>query len=323
MQAGLSAVPRPGRQLQRRLKGRVAAAVDAACRLELESPKPGNVSRGRDLPGLSFEAMSRSARAIAPVFARHPRARVGRLVLEAVRATRRSARTNTNLGIVLLLAPLARAAAGAVSRTTGRGAPAGGPISAARLRVLLRQVLARLDRRDASDAYRAIRIARPGGIGRVESQDVRREPTVTLIQAMRLAAGRDAIAAEYATGYMVTFDLGLPTLRRLLRIGVPVEAAIAQTFLAILAARPDTLIRRRHGDDAAHRVTLEAIRCLRAGGVLTPEGRRRIALLDRSLRRHRPRINPGATADLVVASHFVWLIGSTDRNWPALPESIR
>jgi triphosphoribosyl-dephospho-CoA synthase len=312
MQAGLSTVPRPGRQLQRGLTGRVAAAVETACRLELESPKPGNVSRGRDLPGLTFEAMSRSARAVATAFGRHPRARAGRLVLEAIRASRRVAPTNTNLGIVLLLAPLARAAAGAAR-----------PISAARLRAALRRVLARLDRRDATEAYRAIRLARPGGLGRVASQDVRCAPTVTLLHAMRLAAGRDAIAAEYATGYAVTFELGLPILRRLLGIGVPVEAAIAQTFLAILAARPDTLIRRRHGDDAAHRVSLEAIRCLRAGGVLTPEGRRLVAACDRKLRRHRPRINPGATADLVVAVLFVRLIGTMERDWPALPESIR
>jgi len=305
--------------------------VDAACRLELESPKPGNVWRGRDLPGLSFEAMSRSARAIAPVFARHPRARVGPLILESVRATRRAARTNSNLGIVLLLAPLARAAAGAASRTaggaglrvSGRATPAGPPISAERLRAALRQVLARLDRRDASDAYRAIRLARPGGLGRVESQDVRRAPTVTLIEAMRLAAGRDAIAAEYATGYAVSFELGLPLLRRLIRSGAPIDAAIAQTFLAILAARPDTLIKRRHGDNAAHRVTIEAIQCLRAGGFLTARGRRLAADLDRLLVRHRPRINPGATADLVVASLFVWLIGIAERDWPALPAEIK
>ncbi len=310
---------------------RVAAAVETACRLELESPKPGNVSRGRDLPGLSFGAMSRSARAIAPVFARHSRARVGRLVLEAVRATRRAAHTNTNLGIVLLLAPLAKAAAGTASRASGRAAarrrragPApAGAVPVARLRPALRRVLAGLNRRDAADAYRAIRMARPGGIGRVDSQDVRREPTVTLIQAMRLAAGRDAVAAEYASAYAVTFGMGLPILRRLHRNGVPIDAAIAQTFLAILAVRPDTLIRRRHDDATAHQVSGAAIRCLRAGGVLTPRGRRQVAILDRRLRRHRPRINPGATADLVVATLFVWLIGRAERRWPMPAERIR
>jgi triphosphoribosyl-dephospho-CoA synthase len=298
--------------------------VEAACRLELEASKPGNVSRGRDLPGLSFESMIRSAAAIGRAFSLHRRARVGRLVLEAVRATRRVARTNTNLGIVLLLAPLAKAAdrAADIGRRRTRSADpprprADAPIRAPRLRTVLRDLLARLDRRDAADVYRAIRIARPGGLGRVDAQDVRRAPTVTLPEAMRLAAGRDAIAAEYVSDYVVTFNLGLPALRRFLRAGASMDAAVAQTFLVVLAARPDTLIRRRHGEAMAHRVSAGALRCLLAGGFFTAAGRRRVTDYDRRLRRHRPRINPGACADLVVATLFVWLIGADDRRWPA------
>jgi triphosphoribosyl-dephospho-CoA synthase len=272
----------------------VAAAAQAACLLDVMTPKPGNARAGRDLPGLAAADLTASAVAIGPVFRRHAGGPVGRLILAAVRATRRQVRTNTNLGMILLLAPLAAAALAA-----GRGRP---------LRARLRGVLRRLDARDADDAYRAIRLARPGGLGRVRRQDVASKPTVTLLRAMRLAERRDAVAREYATGFAVTFTVALPTLRRLRARHVPLPRAIAQTYLTLLAARPDTLIARRHGLEAARAVSGSARSVLRAGGMLTPRGRRLAAALDRWLRTHRPPLNPGATADLVAATLFAWLV---------------
>ena len=296
---------------------RIAAAAQTACLLELMALKPGNVRRGRDLPGLTYRQLVLSALAIGPAFRRHAGHRVGRLVLEAVRATRRHVPTNTNLGIVLLLAPLARAAQlaaaapGAGDRGSAAGRGGGGRAPApARLRAALRRVLRGLDRRDARDAYRAIRLAQPGGLGRVRDQDVASPPTVSLLWAMRLAAARDAVAREYATGFEATFETGLPTLLALRRRRVSVAAAIAQTHLTLLAERLDTLILRKRGPLAARDVSRRARFVLRAGGALTPRGRRLLLAFDRSLRRARPPRNPGATADLVVASLFVWLVCS-------------
>src|SRR5207249_5016253 len=139
----------------------------------------------------------------------------------------------------LLLAPLARAALAKGGTYHDR----------------LRRVLQDLDLRDARDAYRAIRLAEPGGLGRVAEQDVRAAPTRSLVECMRLAAGRDAIAREYATGFETTLGLGLPSLRRLRERHLPLPQAIAQTYLTLLADRPDTLLARRHGTEAARRVT--------------------------------------------------------------------
>ena len=272
--------------------GRVAAAAQIACLLEVMAPKPGNVSRGRDLPGLTYRDFVISATAIGEAFRRHAGGRVGRLILEAVRATRRQVETNTNLGIILLLAPLARAAA------SGRGD----------LRSRLRGVLHRLDRRDARDTYRAIRLAEPGGLGRVRRQDVRRAPTASLLACMRLAAGRDAVAREYASGFETTFGVGLPCLRRLRDRHVPLPIAIGQTFLTILGRRPDTLIARRHGAGRARAVSRAAARVMKAGGLLSARGRRLAEFLDRRLRSARPPLNPGASADLTAAALFLWLI---------------
>ena len=276
----------------RRRAGLVAAAAQTACLLDVVAPKPGNVSRGRDLPGLTYRDLVLSACAIGPAFSRFGRERVGRLVLEAVRATRRHVGTNTNLGIILLLAPLARA-----ELETG-GA----------FRARLRRVLFDLDVRDARDAYRAIRMAGPGGLGRAGAQDVRATPTASLLDCMRLAQGRDAVAREYATGYAATFGLGLPTLQRLRGRHVPLPLAISQTYLTLLASAPDTLIARRHGGRAAARVAGQARRALRAGGFLTERGRALAEGLDRRLRARRPPLNPGASADLTVATIFLWLL---------------
>jgi len=281
----------------------MAAAAQTACLLEVVAPKPGNVSRGHDLPGLTYRDFVLSAYAIGPAFSRFGRARVGRLILEAVRATRRHVRTNTNLGIILLLAPLARAALGT-----------GGTI-----RDRLRRVLLDLDVRDARDAYRAIRIAGPGGLGRVGRQDVRATPTATLLECMRLAQERDAVACEYATGFAVTFGTGLPTLHRLRDRHVPLPQAIAQTYLTLLASRPDTLIARRHGPRAAERVARLARHSLRAGGFLTERGRTLSERLDRRLRAEQPPLNPGASADLTVAAIFLWLLDDGVRTTRARP----
>ncbi len=278
----------------------IAAAAQTACLMEVLAPKPGNVSRGRDLPGLTYRDFVLSACAIGPAFRRCGSARVGRLVLEGVRATRRHVGTNTNLGILLLLAPLARAA------LTRRGS----------FRDRLRRVLLDLDLRDAHDAYRAIRLARPGGLGRAAGQDVRKTPTAPLLECMRLAAGHDAVAREYATGFATTLDLGLPALRRLRDRHVPLALSIAQTYLTLLAAGPDTLVARRHGPVAARRVARLARRACEAGGFLSERGRALSERLDRRLRAARPPLNPGATADLTVASLFVWLLDDQGRIGP-------
>ncbi len=276
----------------------VAAAAETACLLEAHAPKPGNDSPGRERPGLTYRDFVVSAGILGQVFRRGAGPwQVGRLVHETIAKSRAHVGTNTHLGIVLLLAPLAKAA---LRRTPGG------------LRLRLRQVLDELDHDDARRTYAAIRLARPGGLGRAPRQDVRRPPTVTLLEAMRLAAARDAVAREYATGYEATFTLGAPAIDRARRGGARLEQAIVVAYLELLAARPDTLVERRHGPGAARRVSRAAAQVLAAGGPLRPEGRRLLSRLDRRLRGAKPPINPGASADVVAASLFVWLLSGAE-----------
>ena len=281
----------------------VATAAQLACLLEASAPKPGNVSPGRHFGDTRYEDFLASAAAVGPALASAGTRPLGATIRRAAQSTARWTRTNTNLGILLLLAPLARAAA--VARAPGDV----GPIAATTLRAALTEVLAATTVDDARDVYAAIRRAGPGGLGRAESQDVADEPTVTLLEAMRLAAARDGIASEYATSFAATFEIGVPALARARSDGLPWEDAVVETFLTLLAAAPDTHVARRAGRERAQRIARDAQTVVAAGGVRTDAGRVAVATLDSGLRGADNAANPGTTADLTAAAILVVLLG--------------
>jgi triphosphoribosyl-dephospho-CoA synthase len=270
----------------------IASAAQLACLLEASAPKPGNVSPGRHFVDARYEDFLASAVAIGEPFAGAGTRPIGATVRLAVEATARWTRSNTNLGIVLLLAPLAR------GKEDGSALPAA-----------VGRVLAETTVDDARDVYEAIRLAAPGGLGRAEAQDVAGEPTMTLLEVMRLAAARDGIAREYATAFEVTFGTGVPALERARGAALSWDDAIVETFLALLASAPDTHIMRRGGPDLAADVSEQARAVLAAGGVRSAAGRRAIDEMDRRLRAGGNTANPGTTADLTAAAIFVVLLG--------------
>ena len=274
----------------------VSAAAQLACLLEVSAPKPGNVAPGRHFADARYEDFLASAVAIGDPLAGVGSRPIGATVRLAIEATARWTRSNTNLGIVLLLTPLARAALEHRART------------AADLRNAVRGVLAATTVEDAREVYAAIRRARPGGLGRVEEQDVAHEPDVTLLEAMRLAAHRDGIAREYATAFETTFEIGAPALVRARLDGLTWDEAIVETFLYLLTASADTHVIRRAGTVAAQEVRRCAVEVLAAGGVRSADGRRAIEQMDRALRDERNSANPGTTADLTAAACFVVLL---------------
>ena len=269
----------------------LAACTTLACLLEASAPKPGNVAPGRPFRDMRYEDFVASAVAIGPVLAQAGQRPLGETIRDAVRATRRWTNANTNLGIILLLTPLARAAA----------------LSGV-LRDGLRTVLRHTTVTDAAEAYVGIREARPGGLGHAAEQDLAAAPSVTLLEAMRLAAERDAIAAEYASGFRVTFEVGLPAVRAARAAGLDWEGATVETFLTLLAHQPDTLIARKLGAPAAAEVRARAAGVLAAGGLRDEAGRAALAVFDASLRDTQNSRNPGTTADLTAAALFAVLI---------------
>jgi len=263
--------------------------AQVACLLEVNARKPGNVHRFADLDGLHFVDFLLSATAIVEPLDRARDLGVGRAVHDAIEATRRVVSTNTNLGIVLLLAPLA-------------AVPAGEDLA-----VGVEKILAETTLEDARLVYRAIRLAQPGGLGEVADQDVEKHPTVALRAAMILAAGRDSIARQYANGFREVLGEALPDLRRSLQSGRPLETAIIAAYLNLLAHHPDSLIARKFGQAAASEVSRHAWELLRAGWPDGEEGRRHFVEFDAWLRQPNHRLNPGTTADLVTAALYAAL----------------
>ncbi len=267
---------------------RIALNVQLACIWEATARKPGNVHRFQDFNDTNYVDFLQSAAAIAPVLADSARP-VGATVLEAVRRNGQVAATNTNLGIVLLLTPLAKAAEL-------------GPIAHS-----LVAVLAGLDVPDAENVYAAIRLANPGGLGRVPEQDVVAAPTQTLRQVMELAADRDAVALQYANGFREVLEDGAPAIATALSRTGCLEAAIVWGHLQLMARYPDTLILRKRGPAEAQESAARAGVVLAANWPDTTASWEKFRAFDAWLRAVGHERNPGTTADLIAASLFVLL----------------
>jgi triphosphoribosyl-dephospho-CoA synthase len=277
--------------------------AQVACLWEATARKPGNVHPYQDFDDASYDDFLLSAVAVTPVLDRAGQRRVGATVLDAVRATHQFVGHNTNLGILLLLAPLATVA------------------PQEELRAGLSRVLDGLDVEDARLVYQAVRLAAPAGLGRAAEQDVREEPTVNLRQAMALAAGRDLVARQYANGFREVFDDGVPALRDGLGRAACVEGAIIFCHLHLLAAYPDSLIARKRGPEEAGEASRRARHVLAEGWPHTGAGRDALAELDAWLRAEGHSRNPGTTADLVTACLFAALREGIMTLPPQLPWS--
>ncbi len=262
-----------------------------ACILEVTARKPGNVHRFADFHDTSYLDFVLSASAIAGPLDRAGTEGIGATVLAAVQATRRVVATNTNLGMILLLAPLAAV-----------------PLQD-ELRSGIVPVLDRLSVEDARFVYQAIRLAQPGGLGKADRQDVADEPTVTLRDAMRIAAGRDRIAWQYANDFSDIFDLAAPVLRRAIQHGASLEKAILLAYLTLLSQHPDSLIARKLGPDAAAEVTKRTGAVL-TSGLVDPDDPV-VRAFDAWLRHDGHARNPGTTADLIAAALYVLLRDGT------------
>jgi triphosphoribosyl-dephospho-CoA synthase len=270
----------------------LGACASLACIWEATAPKPGNVYRGCDFDDLCYADFLTSAAVIAPVIDRADQLGIGGTVLAGVTATRGAVDTNTNLGILLLLAPLAVVA-----------------------RKQLPTLLDQLTVDDTRQVYAAIRLARPGGLGDAPIGDVNAEnvPLLPLQEAMRLAADRDLVARQYVNDFAEV----IKTAERIARAAEsrPISDAIVQGYLELLAEHPDTLVARKCGGAVAQEVTARASKTLssRAGGDDAYRGA--LAEFDFWLRADGHRRNPGTSADIVAAALFLLLREQRIR-WP-------
>lgn len=255
-----------------------------ACLMEATAQKPGNVHPQASFPDLTYADFVKSAAVIAPLLACTTPPTVGQTILNCIRATQTVSSSNSNLGIVLLLAPLM---AVSDNQTVEDG---------------IEQILDQLTVQDTRDVYAAIRLAHPGGLGTSDTEDVSEEPSGTLRDVMRLAADRDSIASEYATAFQITLKTAVPALQEYWNQSADWEEAMIRLQLRLMSDFPDTLIARKCGSAEASQAAS------RAQAVLSAEHyTAELKQFDSWLRQNGNQRNPGTTADLIVATLFVAL----------------
>jgi len=306
----------------------------AACYADIEAIKPGNVSLHAAGHGMHSADFIHSAEACAaPICA--PHSTLGERIFNAVQATRKVVSMNTNLGIVLLAAPLIHAEwnimrhaiSDAAQHTTGQATPstshATRPATPHATRqtpwraiphvtvgadVTLRQCLASVLEdttvADAGAVYRAIRLAAAGGLGRVERADISEQPTLSLLHAMRLAQQRDWIAALYASHYQYLFDEAIPRWLAFCSKWGYNRAAVSMLYMSLLAEHPDSLVIRKHGIEVAQAVRSSASALYEQYCRSDRLGSFDAALLELDSKLKHKGINPGTTADMTVATIF-------------------
>ena len=294
----------------------VVRAAQLASALEVSGyPKPGNVHRTADLPEATFEQFVASSIAIGPALSRvvEKGFRVGKglikpseigigIAIKGAISDTMAWQTdeNTNLGVVMLLIPLAAAAGMTLAKE--------GKIEMKKLRANLSAILKSTTPGDALNLYEAISIAKPGGLGKVDRLDVTesdskreiKEERISLYEIMRISSRWDNISKEWVTDMRITFEFGYPLVKRLYARTRNLNTTTVQTFLEILSRYPDTFVRRIHGEKTAKEVSEGARAVIEKGGMLTAEGRRAVWEFDERLRKRG--INPGTSADLTCSS---------------------
>ena len=264
------------------------------CELDVQSLKPGNVSVYSAVKDLSVDDFLNSAAASAQAIT-EPEISLGERILQAIRATQSEVSTNTNLGMILLIAPLiqARYEASEISE----------------LQQVLQSVLQHTTIQDARDVYQAIRLANPGGMGEKPNQDISEEPNVSLLNTMKIAAEWDSIAAQYSNNFADVFTFGVSRYCTLLNQWHDEKWATSGLFLSFLTHYPDSLIERKFGRLKAREISdmISELEMELCRSDLPGRYEAQLLEIDRQLK--RDLINPGTTADLTAASIFAAGLG--------------
>ena len=263
-----------------------------ACQVELLALKPGNVHLYADGHGMTVDHFLASAYATAPKLT-DPMLSLGERVLQSVIATRDAVSLNTNLGVILLCAPLAIAAEKA---------------SGATLRQTIDDVIRETNVQEAELIFQAIRMAAPSGLSTAKVNDVWEHARQGIYAIMKSAESKDMIARQYATGFADVFEVGLNEVDEGVALNLNQRDLAVRIYLGFLSRFPDTHITRQFGRAVAEDIRSEAKSLYAELCKLNSTQLMCDRLMDYDENWKSREVNPGTSADLTVATLFTYQI---------------
>ncbi|TAK61895.1 triphosphoribosyl-dephospho-CoA synthase [Methylobacter sp.] len=260
-----------------------------ACEVDVQAFKPGNVSVYADGHNMTVADFITSAEVSAEPLC-NPDYSLGEKIYYAVKATREAVGCNTNLGIILLCAPLIQAVGPKYINLT--------------IRQAVRKVINEATIEDADWVFKAITLASPGGLGSSDQQDVNEKASVTLLEAMKIASEKDRIALQYLTDYKDIFNFSLLRYNFSLNRWGDRNWAAAAVYIDMLSQFPDSHIERKYGNQYSEMVATKMAQLSEElSKTDNPEQIKPLLFcLDQEFK--HCGINPGTTADMIVATVF-------------------
>ncbi|MBI4006511.1 MAG: triphosphoribosyl-dephospho-CoA synthase [Gammaproteobacteria bacterium] len=260
---------------------------------EINALKPGNVSRYAEGHGMTVNDFIVSAELATPILCNQGLS-IGERILKCIKAIQAQVKCNTNLGMVLLFAPLIKAVETWNTKNT------------AALQKKLIMELEMLDEKETNRVFEAIRLANPGGLGQADKYDVNLPAGCRLLEAMAEVQQRDYIARQYVTGFHDVFVTGLGCIKIFTRRWNSVEWATVACYLTFLADFPDTHIQRKSGGQVAEQTRKRAIPIAEKFKKNEKPDNAISALLEFDKELKDSNINPGTSADLTAASLLLY-----------------
>jgi triphosphoribosyl-dephospho-CoA synthase len=276
----------------------IARCAQLALLLEVSAtPKPGNIDRDHNYEDTRFEHFLASAVGVYPVLAKaaHSQSGAGSLIHEAVlESSKWQKGGNTHFGAFLLLIPLVMAAGGCEDTKC--------------LKAQAQKVVRETTVEDAIELYRAfseakvkVKIVDDLDLGDAASLEKIEERGLTLFNLMEISSSYDMIAEEWTHGFTKTFECAT-SIRDKVKKHV-INDAVVLTFMEILSSNKDTFIQTKFDSKKAEEVSKRAKEIMKEGNI--DNIRDEIHSFDEELLREG--VNPGSTADIIIAGLFVSL----------------
>ena len=267
-----------------------------SCKKDIELIKPGNVnllSSHKDTKAQDY--LDSAILSSKELFNQNHS--FGKRILESVKVTRAQINVNTNLGIILLCAPVIQAYI---------------DFNLLDLREGIKKTLATTSIKDTHDLCAAINVSSPGGLGDRDMYDTASYPNASIKEIMNYSQEYDRISYQYSHNFSDIFDFIIPKLEFLNQRYESLDISLSLLFIEILAKIPDSHISRKFGDKIAKKTSNNAYDLLKILDREYDPDYLAKALNNLDYEYKKKGINPGTTADLLVASLMIYKISGNN-----------